>query len=179
MGALRITEEELRELLVTRLEALDAAGFERARKMAARLRVPLERAVVERGRVPLNFILGHVAELWGVGFVDLRVSDVKPEALALLSEEYARQHVLLPFELEDDRLHVAMWNPRDRQAIDEIERTTRRKAVRRPRARGPPSYDGTPPAENTTHPGPTGLRLWARGPPGSRSDSGVRCGTTL
>ena len=129
MGALRITEEELRELLVTRLEALDAAGFERARKMAARLRVPLERAVVERGRVPLNFILGHVAELWGVGFVDLRVSDVKPEALALLSEEYARQHVLLPFELEDDRLHVAMWNPRDRQAIDEIERTTRRKVV--------------------------------------------------
>src|SRR3972149_1142875 len=41
MGALRITEGELRELLVDRLETLDAAGFERAQKMAARLRIPL------------------------------------------------------------------------------------------------------------------------------------------
>jgi len=129
MAGLRIEDAELHTLLVQRLEILDEGEFERARKMATRLRIPLERAVIERGRVPVNFILTHVAEMWGVGFVDLRVSDVKPEALALLSEEYARQHVLLPFDVEDDRLHVAMWNPRDRQAIDEIERTTRHRVV--------------------------------------------------
>src|SRR3990167_815326 len=129
MAGLRIEDAELHALLVQRLEILDDGEFGRARKMAARRRTPLERAVVERGRVPITFILTHVAEMWGVGFVDLRVSDVKPEALALLAEEYSRQHVLLPFDVEDDRLHVAMWNPRDRQAIDEIERTTKHGVV--------------------------------------------------
>src|SRR3989338_3320676 len=129
MAGLRIEDPELHTLLVQRLEILDEGEFERARKMATRLRIPLERAVIERGRVPVNFILTHVAEMWGVGFVDLRVSDVKPEALALPAEEDARQHVLLPFDVEDDRLNVAMWNPRDRQAIDEIERTTRHRVV--------------------------------------------------
>jgi len=122
MPALRITEEEFRALLVDQLELLDAGEFEKARRTAARFRVPLERAIVERGRVPLGFILGQIAAAWGVGFVDLKVSDVQPEALRLVPEEYARQHVLLPFELRERQLSVAMWDPRDRQAIDEIQR---------------------------------------------------------
>ena len=125
MPALRITEDEFRTLLVDQLELLDAGEFEKARRTAARFRVPLERAIVERGRVPLGFILEQIAAAWGVGFVDLKVSDVQPEALRLVPEEYARQHVLLPFELRDRQLSVAMWDPRDRQAIDEIQRTTR------------------------------------------------------
>ena len=40
--ALRVSEQELRDLLVTRLEVIDAAEFEKARTMAARLRLPLE-----------------------------------------------------------------------------------------------------------------------------------------
>jgi len=129
MPGLRISDDELRALLVGQLEIMDGAEFEKARKMAARLRIPLERAVVERGRVPLEFVLGRVAEAWGVGFVDLKVSDVKLEALQTIREEYARQHLLLPFDLKDGQLHVALWDPRDRRILDEIARTTRRKVV--------------------------------------------------
>jgi type IV pilus assembly protein PilB len=129
MQALRISEEEFRSLLVDQLEILDAAEFEKARRMAGRLRVPLERAIVERGRVPLGFILDRIAEAWGVGFIDLKISDVKPEALPTLAEEYARKNVLLPFHVKDDELHVAMWDPRDRRVIDEIRQTTRRTVV--------------------------------------------------
>src|SRR3989338_532409 len=97
MQALRISEEEFRVLLVDQLEILDATEFEKARRMAGRLRIPLERAIVERGRVPLGFILDRIAEAWGVGFIDLKISDVSPEALATLAEEYARKNTLLPF----------------------------------------------------------------------------------
>ena len=129
MQPLRISEEELRALVVDQLEVVDKVEFERARKMAARVRIPLERAVVERGRLPIGFVLTHIAEAWGVGFVDLKVSDVKLEALQIVPEEYARRNLLLPFDLTDDELHVAMWDPRDRRVIDEIARTSRRKVV--------------------------------------------------
>ncbi|MBI3629189.1 MAG: type II/IV secretion system protein [Candidatus Rokubacteria bacterium] len=129
MAGLRVSEDELRTLLVSRLEIVDEGEFEKARTMAHRLRIPIERAVVERSRVPLAFILGRLAEAWDVGFVDLKISDVKPEALRTLTEEYARKNVLLPFDLRDGQLHVAMWDPRDRRVIDEIERTTRLRVV--------------------------------------------------
>jgi type IV pilus assembly protein PilB len=122
--ALRVSEAELRELLVTRLEVMGADEFDRARRTAGRLRVPLERAVVERGRIPFGFLLEHLAESWGVGYTDLRLSDVDPAALRALAEDYARAHTLVAFGRADRRLRVAMWDPRDRRAIDDIERMT-------------------------------------------------------
>jgi type II secretory ATPase GspE/PulE/Tfp pilus assembly ATPase PilB-like protein len=124
MIGLRVTDEELFDLLVRRVEVIDETGFERARLTARRFRIPLERALVERGRIPLPFLLEQLAEAWGVGFVDLRVSDVDPEALRAVSEDYARAHVLVPFRRAGRQLHVAMFDPRDRRTIDEIARLT-------------------------------------------------------
>jgi len=89
MGGLRVTEDELRAWFVTGLEVIEEAEFEQARRMAARAKIPLERALVERGRIPLGFLLRQLAESWGVRFVDLKVSDVQLEALRSLPEEYA------------------------------------------------------------------------------------------
>lgn len=125
MMPLRATEDELRDLLVHRLEILDSTEFDKARAMAKRLRVPLEQALVERSRIPFTFLLEHLAQAWGAGFIDLKVSDVDPEVLRLLPEEYARAHTLIPFARKDSQLQVAMWNPRDRRVVDEIERLTR------------------------------------------------------
>jgi type IV pilus assembly protein PilB len=124
---LRVSEDELRRFLVNRLEIMDAADFDKACRMAARLRIPLERAVVERGRIPLGFLLAQLAETWGIDYIDLKVNDVKPEALGVLTEEYARTRVVVPFALEDRVLRVAMWNPRDHHVRDDIERMTGRK----------------------------------------------------
>jgi type IV pilus assembly protein PilB len=126
---LKVSEEDLRGLFVQDLEVIDDAEFERARAMAARLRIPLEIAVVERGRLPLGFVLEQLAQRWNVGFTDLKTSDVEPGALTALTEEYARRHVLIPFRRDGDRLHVAMWDPRDRRTLDEITRLTRMEIV--------------------------------------------------
>ena len=129
MAGLRVTEDELRTFLVQRLEIVDAAEFEKARTMAARLRVPLERAIVERGRIPFGFLLEQLAHAWDVGFIDLKITDVAPEALRVVPEEYARAHSLIAFATSDGALRVAMWDPRDRRVIDEIERMTKLKVV--------------------------------------------------
>lgn len=129
MTPLKITPDELRTILVTELEMIDAAEFDRARAMSVRLRIPLERAIAERGRIPFIFLLQRIAERWGVGFVDLKVSDVRPEALRLVSEEFARRNVLVPLSAAGRELRVAMWDPRNHQAIDAIERTTQLSVV--------------------------------------------------
>jgi len=48
--------------------------------MAARSRISLERAVVERGRIPLGFLLQQLAQSWGVGLKRLGVDTIHPHA---------------------------------------------------------------------------------------------------
>ena len=129
MSGLRVTDDEFRALLVDGLQVLDAGEFERARATAARLRVPLERALVERGRIPLAFLLRQLADAWGVAYVDLKVSDVSADVLKSLPEEYARRHGLIALSMTGNELRVAMRDPRDRRVIDEIERMTKLRVV--------------------------------------------------
>ena len=105
MTGLRVTPEELKSLLVDQLGVIEPSEFEKAQKMAARLRVPLERSLVEQGHIPQAFLLEHLAQHWGVGYVELRVGDVKPEALRTVGEDYARANMLIPFNRVDGTVH--------------------------------------------------------------------------
>jgi type IV pilus assembly protein PilB len=126
---LRIGEEELKTLLVTQLEVMDEAEFEKVRTVASRFKIPVEQAVVERGGIPMRFLLEQLGKLWGVEFTELRAANVHPDALRAVPEEYARSHLLIPFDRRDGSLHVAMWDPRDRAAIEEIQRMAWMKVV--------------------------------------------------
>jgi type IV pilus assembly protein PilB len=128
-AGLRVTEDELRRLMVDRLEVISSEEFAAALGIATRLRVPLEEAIAERGRVPLRFILEQMADAWGVKFTDLRVSDVKPEALRRVQEDYARANLLIPFDITDDTLAVAMVDPRNAKLVAELERQSNRRVV--------------------------------------------------
>src|SRR5262245_15947081 len=129
MAGLRATEAEFRALLVDKLQLVDPAEFDRARAMADRLQIPLERALAERGGMPLSFLLDQTAQAWGVGFVELRVSDIEPEALWALREDYARAHLVIPVGRRDRELRLAMVDPRDTVVIREIEQLTRLTVV--------------------------------------------------
>jgi len=128
-AGLRVTEDEIRRLLVDQLGVITADEFAAARGIATRLRVPLEEAIAERGRVPLRFILEQLADAWGVKYTDLRVSDVKSEALRRVDEDYARANLLIPFDIIDDKLAVAMVDPRSKKLIAELERESNRRVV--------------------------------------------------
>jgi type IV pilus assembly protein PilB len=125
MPKLQINDEELRTLLVDRLEILDHAELDKARRLATRLRIPLERALADRGRVPYIFLLEHLAEAWNVDFIDLKPRDVKLDALKSVPQEYARTRGLIPFQRTDGELRVAMVDPRDRRVIEEVTQLTR------------------------------------------------------
>jgi type IV pilus assembly protein PilB len=129
MLALQATPEELKTLLVDQLEILDAVGFDKAHAMANRLKIPLERTLIERGHIPMGFLLQQLAQAWEVSFIDLKVNDIAPEALRTLPEKYARAHTLIPFAVKGRQLHLAMWNPRDRRVLGEVEQLSGRQPL--------------------------------------------------
>jgi type II secretory ATPase GspE/PulE/Tfp pilus assembly ATPase PilB-like protein len=129
MTGLQVSAEELKGLLVDQLEVIDDMAFEKARAIANRLRLPLEHTLAERGHIPMGFLLQQLAQAWAVGFIDLKVNDVNPEALGLVPEKYARAHTLIAFALKERQLLVAMLNPRDRSAISDVEQISGRRVV--------------------------------------------------
>lgn len=115
------TEDEWRRLLVTQLEGLDEASFDDACASARRRQVPLDQALAERARMPRSFLLAQLAQAWGVQATSLKVDDVRPDALRLIKADYAKRHLVAPFDVVDSRLCVAMLDPRDRRQIEELQ----------------------------------------------------------
>jgi type IV pilus assembly protein PilB len=59
-----------------------------------------------------------------VPFVRLETDEPDPAAVRLVSERLASHHICIPLRLEDDRLLLAMANPMDLIAIQDIEHAT-------------------------------------------------------
>ena len=65
-----------------------------------------------------------VASQNGVEYYDLEDFHFEPDAVRCVPEDVARRHVLVPVSLSKGTLVVAMANPADIMAIDEIERAS-------------------------------------------------------
>jgi len=124
MPELKVSDQELQSLLVEQLGVINQADFDRASKLAQRLRTPLIHTLVEQGRIPQAFLLEQLARSWNVGFVNLTIGHVKGDIICTLQETFSRKHILIPFDRDGDQLHVAMADPRERNVVSEIERVT-------------------------------------------------------
>ena len=91
---------------------------------------PLERALAERGRHPDELPPEELAQDWDVGFIDLQVGDVQPDALRTLPEEYARGRLVVPIEKKDRDAPAGHAQPaRQAERSREIEQMTGLKVV--------------------------------------------------
>lgn len=123
---LRVTDAELRALVVSRLEILTEAEFDNAQGMAKRLRTSVGRILISRG-LPEGFLLQQLAQAWGIPFVDLKVSDIKTKALDVVDEQFARSNVVIPLDTYNGTLKLAMCDPRNREVLEELQRKTKLK----------------------------------------------------
>jgi type IV pilus assembly protein PilB len=69
--------------------------------------------LVQMGVLEERELVGALAEFFGMPVADLRRYKPDPEALALISEDVARQNMAVPISLHDDGLHVAVAEPSD------------------------------------------------------------------
>ncbi len=85
--------------------------------------------LVEKGYVAEVQLVQVLSTALGVPTVDLNTADLDSGAVALLRGRFCEQHTLFPYGIEKTadghkRLLVAMANPLDHPAIEEIEFTT-------------------------------------------------------
>ena len=117
MAGLPVSESELRSILVTDLEIISDDDFHQARVMARRLRIPIERAIVERARVPYRFLLEQLAAAWGVEFIDLKVSD-GVWALFDPTSQLPRDPATLVVDLSGTaRMAINIFDPKEAETI--------------------------------------------------------------
>jgi len=77
--------------------------------------------VVERGFTTEQYIAAILAAQLRLPYADLEQEQPEPEALRLVSAHLARHHHCIPLRREDQILHLAMENPLDLIAIEDIE----------------------------------------------------------
>jgi hypothetical protein len=107
---------------------LDQAAIERAERTARRLGVALINGLLEERLIEARELLDLLRDRLKLHEVDLDRVMVEPDAVRALPFAFAEQHTLLPLALERrggrSLMRVAMADPLDQAAIDEIEFTT-------------------------------------------------------
>ncbi|MFA5137997.1 MAG: hypothetical protein WC728_02100 [Elusimicrobiota bacterium] len=81
---------------------------------------PLQTALLKKGLLGKDALLGALKDEWKVEAVDIAGMPLGPETVKLVPEAAARGHWVLPFAREGDRLFVAMADPTDVLLIDDL-----------------------------------------------------------
>ena len=99
-----ITEEQLNEALQDQDSSGDSLG----------------RLLIEKGMLTEGQLTSVLAEQIGIRYVDLNSYAVDPAATNLVDANLARRYMLVPIDYEDGKLVVAMADPTNVFALDDI-----------------------------------------------------------
>ncbi len=117
------TTQRLGRMLVN-AGVIDAAQLAGALDQAHDRSLP---AVLEElGYATETKVAQTVAEQMGLAFIDIGSYDIDPNAAMLVNADVMRKYCVLPIRIEDDALVVAMSDPANIFAIDDLRIVTRR-----------------------------------------------------
>jgi type IV pilus assembly protein PilB len=85
---------------------------------------PIAKVLVGLGMIAERDRVRCLGKVWGVTYVDIHDVVPDPEALKLVSKQLARKFRAIPLSIEGKKLHIAMSNPLDVFAIDELRLIT-------------------------------------------------------
>jgi len=97
------------------------AQAQAAYEAATRKKVPFVTHLVENKIADSRSIAQAAAEEFGVPLVDIDVVDFEPEVVKLVKEDLVRKHHSLPLYKRGNRLFIAVSDPTNLQALDEIK----------------------------------------------------------
>jgi flagellar biosynthesis protein FlhG len=108
-----ITEEQLKEAL------------EKQKKISK----PLGEVMVDLQFVEEQKLAHVLAEQLGIPYLDLMSTPLQPNAVDLVPEHIARRYKCIPVRIQDERLVVAMSDPMDLDALEELSKASHLEVV--------------------------------------------------
>ena len=91
----------------------------------------LGRVLVDEGFLPESDLVRALARHIGIEFVDLGEVTVDPAAASLIPDALARRYAALPIGFEEDRLIIAMADPGNVLAVDDIRAISGKEIITR------------------------------------------------
>jgi type IV pilus assembly protein PilB len=120
---------QLDDLLLSR-GLITEEQLDEALRVATQRRRSLGRVLIELGYLKEGALVAILAEQLGLEFVDLGEDNIDQSAVALVPESIARRHNCVPVRFDDgDRLVLAMADPANVVAVDDIRAMTKRDVV--------------------------------------------------
>src|SRR5436305_3985558 len=117
------TRNQLGTLLLER-RLVTEEQLETALEEQRQSRKSLGRVLIDAGIVSESDLVSTLAARIGLEFVDLSEYTIDPSAVGLISDSLARRFQALPIGWEDNRLVVAMADPSNVVAVDDIRTIT-------------------------------------------------------
>ena len=119
-----LTEDEQLGVVLVRSGVITVNQLGNALGRASERHCNLARVLVEEGFLTEERFVATVAGHLGLEFVDLGTYPVDPAAAQLISEGFARRYLALPIGWRDGALVVAMADPANVFALDDIRQLT-------------------------------------------------------
>ena len=89
----------------------------------------IDSIIKDRGYVTSEDYAEAFGKVYGIEFANLTVEQISPELLDKIPLDIAKKYRVIPFELKDNKLSLAMTDPLNLQTIDFIERKTGFKVI--------------------------------------------------
>jgi type IV pilus assembly protein PilB len=121
-------KRKLGDLLV-QADMLTVKQLKKALAEQERTGEKLGEILVKKGWVTEQNIVEVLEFQLGIPHVDLSKYAIDPKAASMISESLAKRHMLIPIQIENDRLVVAMSDPLNVYAIDDVKLATKMEVM--------------------------------------------------
>jgi len=101
--------------------------LESARNTAKRTNKDVRQVILDKGLVSAETLAMILSFQLNVATIDLNDAQVQPDALALVSEDMARKHSVLPIALDGQTLTLATAEPYNTRLIDTLSSVTKKR----------------------------------------------------
>lgn len=107
--------------ILVRKKVLSADQLTEARDLAMRTGVKLQDALIKSNYASPGEVMDALAEFHGMSFVDLTNVEIPKAVIELMPESVAREHVVLPYELDGQVLKVITADPTNYETLQKLQ----------------------------------------------------------
>lgn len=116
---LKLGEILVKEALITREQLDEALTRQRIFRQEGR-NMQIGQVLMELGTIDLSGVMQALSERLGIPYIDLDDFKINPEAMRHVPEELVRKHSVVPVHIFGNKLVVAIENPLDWDALDDV-----------------------------------------------------------
>lgn len=116
--------------LIKKSTKIPSEELSNAKKVAMHLGCSVADVLLGRGLLTEEEYGHALSSYFNTNYIDLRLHDIKPEVLNLLSEDFATERNVVAFDQKDGEVFIALTDPKDLDLIETVKKTIEARKVR-------------------------------------------------